>query len=88
MFLRNCEYCGQEFHPVIGPQIYCCRECADAVQRKRVRENARKHKKIDRIKKVYRSALDDRLKELNEYNKQHGTHISYGEYMSMRERVW
>lgn len=42
-------------------------------------------KKLIEYKKVCDCTLNDRLKK---YNKQHGTHISYGEYMNMRDRVW
>lgn len=84
MYKKDCAYCGKEFMPVIGPQIYCSRECCTMAKRKR---DARSRKKI-KVKKRERKrsvTLDEILKEIEECNKKHGTFISYGQYMSMRD---
>ena len=86
MYKKDCAYCGKEFMPVIGPQIYCSRECCVLAKRKRDLRNRKKIKVKTRERK--RSVtLDEILKEIEEYNKKHGTFISYGQYMSMRNSI-
>lgn len=82
MFKKNCLHCGKEFRPLIGTQMYCCRSCYELAKKKRAEIYNRK-KREERAARKNRT-LDEILKEIEEYNKKHGTFISYGQYMSMR----
>ena len=72
---KTCVECGKEFFAQNGNTRFCSPEC------KEKHENKRKHtKKVPKKKKT----LDEVLAELEEYNRTHGTHLTYGKYQNMK----
>lgn len=72
-YLR-CIQCGNEFTHWNNCKSYCP-ECSEA----RLKKNKGKKTKA----KTSKQTLTEVLKELAEYNKEHGTSLSYGQYVSM-----
>lgn len=78
---KTCEECGKTFTPEYANTKYCSPECKHAAAK---RKNdvwkgyykPRKRKSDD--------GLTTALREIKEYNEQHGTHLSYGQYQAMR----
>ena len=70
---KICAECGKEFYSPFSATKYCSRKCRDAANKK-----AEKPKKIEKKK-----TLDEVLADLNEYNRTHGTHLTYGKYKDM-----
>ena len=85
MFKKNCLHCGKEFRPLIGTQMYCCRSCYELAKKKRAEIYNRK--KRDERAARNKHTLDDTLKELDKYNEENGTRLSYGQYVIMRDRL-
>ena len=72
--VKICIVCGKEFYSPNPKAKICSEECKEA------RKNAiRKTKKTVAPKKT----LDEVLADLNEYNRTHGTHLTYGKYKEM-----
>lgn len=70
---RICAECGKEFYSANGNIKFCSQECKDAAARKRKSKPKAPKKKT----------LDEVLADLNEYNRTHGTHLTYGKYQDM-----
>ena len=93
MFKKSCLHCGKEFRPLIGTQMYCCRSCYELAKKKKTLGlNAEEQAVYNRKKRDERAArnkrtLDDTLKELDKYNAEHGTILSYGQFVVMRDRA-
>lgn len=60
-------------------KLYCSAACADKART--ARRRAQKEKSKTRV-----SGLTDVLRELNEYNRQHNTAISYGKWVVMKQQ--
>lgn len=73
---KECLYCGTEFVPGMHNAKFCSRYCCNTYNKQR-----RKELKQEKIKK--KNDLDIFLKKLDEYNKKHGTHLSYGEFKAL-----
>ena len=72
--LKVCVVCGKEFYSTNPKSKVCCEEC------RIIRKNeVKKNKKAVAPKKT----LDEVLADLNEYNRTHGTHLTYGKYKEM-----
>lgn len=74
---KTCELCGKEFFATTPQAKYCSEEC------RRVRRNSWRERKP---KPPTRKSLDALLKEIDEYNATHGTHLTYGKYQAMKFR--
>ena len=83
MFKKNCLHCGKEFRPLIGTQMYCCRSCYELANKTRAKIYTRKKREERAARKNH--TLDDTLKELDKYNEENGTRLSYGQYVIMRD---
>lgn len=70
---RICAECGKEFYSPNGNVKYCSKECRDI--------NKQKNRQPRKTKK--KKTLDEVLADLNEYNRTHGTHLTYGKYKDM-----
>ena len=71
---KICKNCGKEFISPIATTRFCSKECS--------RKHDAKVKKLKNTPK--KQTLDDVLAELNEYNRTHGTHLTYGKYQAMK----
>ena len=81
-----CRDCGAEFEAVSNRAFRCekCRkEVAKLTSRNWYREN--KSRKIPRTMPP-RKSIRQVLRELERYNKEHGTFLSYGQYIAMIEK--
>ncbi len=78
----NCSRCGEPFGAKTNYALYCpnCRK--EVVKEKSAASKAKKkaagHKPQNEIK-----SMKQFLKELDNYNKEHGTHLTYGQYVAM-----
>ena len=70
---KICPVCGKEFYSHFATAKYCSKECRDVVKKK-----ASAKKEIPKKK-----TLDEVLADLAEYNRIHGTHLTYGKYQDM-----
>lgn len=71
---KICAECGKEFFSPSKTIKFCSKTCA-------IRYNKKVAKRKKQPKK---QTLDELLIEINEYNKTHGTHLTYGKYQAMR----
>lgn len=83
-----CKQCGREFIHTTFCKTYCD-ECSADRKRERNKKFMRK-KRGSQISGGYKTttrreskSLSQVVRELEEYNKEHGTCISYGQYVSM-----
>ena len=78
---KNCIDCGQTFI-AHGHSALRCEECKEKITRIRRRENMRKKRKGVRLypaqpaKTIYEIERERRI-----YNQEHGTNLSYGQYV-------
>ena len=77
VYKKNCIICGKEFEAERKNVKCCSGEC----KRKRSTEIKNAWKAIHQTRK---STLDQTIRELNEYNRVHGTHLTYGKYKAMK----
>ncbi len=73
--VKICIVCGKEFISPNPKAKICSAECKEA--RKNEIKKVKRHK--DKKK-----TLDEVLKEIDEYNRAHGTHLTYGKYKEMK----
>ena len=74
---RICIECGKEFYSISPKAKMCSKECKRARQFKL---------KQSRVTQKPKKTLDELLAEINEYNRTHGTHLTYGKYQEMKFR--
>ena len=77
--------CGKLFVPRDGRQKFCSPDCP---AKKKSHNYPDDFQKPERKRTISRSpvGLDQALKDLKKYNAEHGTLLSYGQYMAMIER--
>jgi hypothetical protein len=77
---KLCPICFNGFHPHNGNQKYCkfCHEH----RRDDIKEyQAKMHEKKEREKRHKLNPIWSITREIKEYNKKHGTYLSYGQYV-------
>ena len=79
----SCERCGCEIVTTHHLQRYCTR-CRADVRRETQRKACRRYKN-KRV--VNHKSVNEIIKELNAYNKEHNTSLTYGQYMLILEGV-
>ena len=80
----TCKRCGKEFTHWNSYKSYCD-ECIVEKDRERQRKRyASKHRKPK--PSVERKSISDVLKEMKAYNEAHGTCLSYGQYVLIKEK--
>lgn len=77
--MRVCTYCGLEFEPKKHNQIYCSDGCRNTVA------NIRNRMAYYNGKKIPNKELENKCKEIDDYNEAHGTRYTYGQYMAYVE---
>lgn len=77
-----CLWCNELFERENGHQKYCSTKCVRAAKNER-NKRWMSDKRIKR-NQLTNHSLDDTLRELTKYNEEHGTHLSYGQYMLMK----
>ena len=68
---KECEFCGAVF-TTFSHQTKYCPECRDPIYRA----------SVGRKKHTPNKALFALLRKIDKYNREHGTHLSYGKYVS------
>ena len=78
--IRNCEICGKNFK-ASGNNHKTCSDCKRIAYRRWNKK--RKQKQV--AENLYNKPdhLAEKVKEINKYNKEHGTKYSYGMYKAM-----
>lgn len=85
---KICPQCGKRFVPSHGGAVYCSFDCRKEAARKRARLYAQRQRpagvRPPRKKPAPPavSGLDSVLNALLRYNEEHGTLLSYGQYMA------
>lgn len=79
-YIRECRICHETFIAPSFGRVYCSPECKRAGTRET--ERKRYAAKMDARRKS--GNLDEVLAELDRYNKEHGTCISYGKWVHMQ----
>lgn len=75
IYRHICKVCGARFTSNSRHSEYCSSECS-AYDRSAKRHTYRRNESIEAILRICR--------EIEAYNKEHGTHLSYGQYVSGR----
>ena len=83
ILMIKCERCGELFGARSKAALYC-KECRAEIARERSRENKRKYRAM-RKPLCEVKPIKDFLRELDEYNRKHGTCLTYGQYVAMLE---
>lgn len=73
---RMCRGCGKEFISSCRGQRYCTTDCKLKYRTCSEQEVCRKRRN--------KNSLDSTLKEIEQYNKLHNTHLTYGKYISLK----
>ena len=79
----KCKVCGQVFLTKSNNALYCvdCRYKTNKERSQKWRDGTKTDYKKEKFKKNYHSkTLDETLADIREYNKKHGTRLSYGQY--------
>lgn len=86
MEYRSCPICYADFIPKNTKHVYCeeCKLYRNAEIRA-YRESKRPII-VDRLSKV--RSVDDIVRDLEAYNKKHGTWLTYGQYVMKLENGW
>lgn len=85
---KRCMICGAEIKDGRGGKVYCsedCRQKGHLLRSKKSYDKKMETVKKKRVKENTISLLDKRLKQLEAYNKKHGTNLSYGQFVHMLE---
>lgn len=77
MRILQCTICGHEFETAACNAKYCP-DC---------RKKAKSKSKPKPIPERTNQSLADVMRELNEYNRKHGTLLTYGKWVSMNEEI-
>lgn len=78
--MRKCVICGKEFEPY-GRQLSCSDQCRKQRVERIKKDNSTKYYKVYKEKVKPKKSLAETLADLDVYNKEHGTLLSYGEYV-------
>lgn len=83
---RVCGECGDTFYSK-QPQVRLCQKCKDKkreeIIKKGIEERRSFHVKSKPKKKI--KSLTETIRETERYNREHGTCLSYGQYVLMRD---
>ena len=79
---KICTSCHKEFMLIGEENFSVCEICRQNARNYRSRQTHVKRVEEDMPK----SNLDKKIREIQAYNKEHGTHYSYGKYMALKER--
>lgn len=79
---KRCKICGRDFIGRSGRRDgYCSAEC----KKEGMKRNDRNYQERKRERANRKPNLDKTLREIEAYNKKHGTRLSYGQYQLMRQ---
>lgn len=78
--------CGKLFAPRDRRQKFCSPDCSAKKKNHNYAEEFKKPQRKTRAVPHPPVGLDQALKDLKKYNAEHGTLLSYGQYMAMIER--
>lgn len=76
-FKHICKVCGARFTSTSRHSEYCSTECSE-YGREQKRQSLRRSQSLEPLLKICR--------EIDAYNKEHGTRLSYGQYVSGRRQ--
>lgn len=79
VYKKSCIICGREFET----ERHNVRCCSEECRSKNLKDKQKAYKDTHR-KLAVRSTLEQTVRELNEYNLVHGTHLTYGKYKAMK----
>lgn len=77
-----CKQCGKEFYHKTYHKVYCD-ECSALRHKERNKKFMRRKRGSKAAIYMENKSLSQVIKELETYNKEHGTCISYGQFVAM-----
>ena len=84
--IKRCAFCQARFMQTAANKIYCSQQCQ--IEHLRRQENERREReRQDKVaeRKRQRAKFAKIQTEIIKYNKDHGTNLSYGQYVAMKE---
>lgn len=91
MIELKCIDCGDTFTAKIRTALRCpiCKEKVRKQQHKEAAQRFRDNIKVSPIRRTAQpeKSITDVLRELNAYNKEHNTHLNYGQYILKVEGI-
>lgn len=81
MRTRICPNCFSTFVPRNGHQKYCD-DCRD-YRREEIEQDMKRRRRAQAARKR-QEAISDMCEEIEEYNREHGTRLSYGKYDGLK----
>lgn len=85
IYIKSCIDCGKTFKAHAN-NAKRCDECKQELAREKAREQNALRKRENLYKKARKTkpkkTLSEIMRELEAYNKEHGTHLTYGQYVS------
>lgn len=90
--MHLCLNCKTPFVPPFGRKCYyCCDECRQEARRKQhLKANERYNQQCKSVKtkptrkKSSPKSLDETVREIEQYNRQHGTRLTYGDWQTLK----
>jgi hypothetical protein len=85
MEIKTCRICGRQFTSSVKHQICCSEACAHKNKINWINEYQKKQRRLARIESERKPrtkpavSLTEAVIDLEEYNRTHGTHYSYGQ---------
>ena len=79
--LKKCVICGNLYVPKAHNSIFCPTCRADRTLTRNYREKKENPKAKKHLKRNNKS-IGEVIRDMEEYNQKHGTHLTYGQYIS------
>ena len=85
----KCKLCGKEFTGMMARNRRYCDECrrvkANASREAHNAEMQWKKQMAEQKRATKKKAMSDIMREIKAYNEAHGTYLTYGKYIAMKE---
>lgn len=81
---KKCIWCGQEIQTTSSNRKFCdvCRVLRDMeIHQKSDRKRRKKRSRVFVVQPIPKKSISDIVKDILAYNKKHGTHLTYGQYV-------
>ena len=83
---HKCSECGRIFYTFGKSRRKLCDECVKARERKRSKEMYTNVFGKKTFEKEKPRSIYEIMREIDEYNRQHNTHLSYGQYANLTNK--
>ena len=80
LILRTCTQCGKEYY-TNSPRKRICKKCEKVNRAENIRKTNELYKVYTPRKKAKFKSIYQVIRDVEKYNKEHGTNLSYGKYV-------